>query len=69
MSEDEKSGFLSGFIVGTVLSTIVLATIVYNVTVPRAKTDVMRQVYERGHAVQCLGKTGYYWECADDRSN
>ena len=26
---------------------------------------VMRQAYERGHAVQCPGKTGYHWECEE----
>lgn len=25
--------------------------------------DVMYQAYERGFAVQCVGKEGYYWEC------
>lgn len=23
----------------------------------------MQQAYDRGYAVQCVGKTGYYWEC------
>lgn len=25
--------------------------------------DTMAQAFERGFAVQCLGKDGYYWEC------
>jgi hypothetical protein len=25
--------------------------------------SAMIQAYERGYAVECLGKTGYYWEC------
>lgn len=22
-----------------------------------------KEIFERGHMVQCVGKTGYYWEC------
>jgi hypothetical protein len=24
---------------------------------------MMKEAYGRGHAVQCLGREGYYWEC------
>lgn len=27
------------------------------------KEMVFKQAYDRGYAVQCVGKTGYYWEC------
>jgi hypothetical protein len=27
------------------------------------RTELMTEAYNRGHAVQCLGRTGYYWEC------
>ena len=27
---------------------------------------LMQEAYERGHAVQCVGKTGYYWSCDND---
>lgn len=27
------------------------------------RKDVMKEAFNRGYAVQCLGKTGYYWEC------
>lgn len=27
--------------------------------------EVMKEAYDRGHAVQCLGKKGYYWECEE----
>jgi hypothetical protein len=23
----------------------------------------MKRAFDRGYAVQCVGKTGYYWEC------
>lgn len=26
---------------------------------------VMNQAYDRGYAVQCVGKEGYYWECKE----
>lgn len=25
----------------------------------------MQQAFERGYAVQCVGKTGYHWECGE----
>lgn len=25
----------------------------------------MQQAFERGYAVQCIGKTGYHWECGE----
>lgn len=25
--------------------------------------QIEQQAFERGHMVQCVGKTGYYWEC------
>ena len=27
--------------------------------------DVKFQAFERGYMVECLGKTGYYWECEE----
>jgi hypothetical protein len=28
-----------------------------------AHQNTMHQAHERGYAVQCPGKVGYYWEC------
>lgn len=30
------------------------------------RQQIMQQAFERGHAVECPGKTGYYWECANE---
>ena len=27
------------------------------------KLNVMQEAFDRGYAVRCVGKTGYYWEC------
>ena len=27
---------------------------------------VMKEAFERGYAVECLGETGYHWECDDE---
>lgn len=27
------------------------------------QTDTMKEAFERGYAVQCVGKSAYYWEC------
>lgn len=42
-------GILIGIIIGSGLT--------YN--------GMMKEAYDRGHAVQCLGKEGYYWECEE----
>lgn len=28
-----------------------------------ATEEKMKEAFERGYAVQCVGKEGYYWEC------
>ena len=28
-----------------------------------AKGEIMKEAFDRGYAVQCVGKAGYYWEC------
>lgn len=28
-----------------------------------ATEEKMKEAFERGYAVQCVGKVGYYWEC------
>jgi hypothetical protein len=25
--------------------------------------EVEKEAFERGHMVECIGKSGYYWEC------
>lgn len=30
-----------------------------------ASDRIMREAFERGHAVQCLGRIGYHWECGE----
>ena len=34
---------------------------------PSIVKPIMREAYERGHAVQCLGQTGYHWECEEEK--
>lgn len=28
-----------------------------------AATNIEREAYQRGYMVECIGKSGYYWEC------
>jgi hypothetical protein len=53
------SSFVLGFIVavGLVAFPLNLAGTQYG------KKTTMHEAFERGHAVQCLGRAGYYWEC------
>lgn len=41
----------------------VVAMLFFVFGVETGKHNLLREAYERGHAVQCLGKTGYFWEC------
>lgn len=29
------------------------------------REEVMKEAFERGYAVQCLGVEGYFWECEE----
>ena len=44
-------GVIGSILIGSLIGT----SITYDKT--------MKQAYDRGHAVQCLGREGYYWEC------
>ena len=44
-------GLLGGIFIGMTLGS----DLTYN--------EIMAEAHSRGYAVQCLGKTGYYWEC------
>ena len=30
-----------------------------------ARDETMKEAFYRGYAVQCVGKSGYYWECEE----
>ena len=30
-----------------------------------ATEQKMKEAFDRGYAVQCVGKEGYYWECEE----
>lgn len=49
------TGLFLGFGIGTLIGMAVGSDFTYE--------EVMKEAYDRGHAVQCLGKEGYYWEC------
>lgn len=55
--DDLVWGISLGALTGVFL-TVVLVTVT-NEGWPVSK----REVYERGYMVQCIGKSGYYWEC------
>jgi hypothetical protein len=51
------SGF--GCLVGLALGGLVGMDLGSNLTY----NEVMQAAFDRGYAVQCLGREGYYWEC------
>lgn len=56
---DGTDGFVCGFGLCFILYTLFE---VFQV-VPNIQQDIMKQAYDRGYAVECLGETGYYWGC------
>ena len=30
--------------------------------------DLKQDAFDRGYMVECVGKTGYYWECDDEKT-
>lgn len=52
------------------IGVIVVMLIVFGVAymnIPSSEQVFMKDAYDRGFAVQCVGKTGYYWECEDEQ--
>lgn len=47
------------------LIAVVLGAVCYGLGFTHGSNATMSKAYERGLAVQCLGKTGHYWECED----
>ena len=54
-------GWVLGFIVGGVLGFLIGGVL----GLETGAWNTMKEAYERDMAVQCLGKTGYYWECVE----
>lgn len=50
-------GLLGGIFIGFLIGMTHGSNLTYR--------DVMKEAYDRGHAVQCLGKEGYYWVCKE----
>lgn len=49
-----------------ILFAITMAALVAGAAVHwRTERAIMQQAFERGYAVQCVGKTGYHWECGE----
>lgn len=50
-------------IFGFAILFLACAGAVYLLTVGSEREAVMQEAFDRGYAVQCIGKEGYYWEC------
>jgi hypothetical protein len=46
--------FITGLIVGLFLGFLMVAGV---------SLEYEKEIFDRGFMVQCVGKTGYYWEC------
>lgn len=53
------------FTFGFALLLLACASAVYLLTVGSEREAVMQEAFDRGYAVQCIGKEGYYWECEE----
>lgn len=53
--------FLTGLILGAISTlSLIVTLLVYS------ETGLMKEAYDRGYAVECVGKEGYYWECDNE---
>jgi hypothetical protein len=43
--------------------TVSISSIVVLRDTEQSLRDLKQQAFERGYMVQCLGRTGFYWEC------
>lgn len=54
---------LFSFIVGAAMSGVLFVFVGIGI----GEDATMAQAYNRGYAVECLGVTGYHWECEENR--
>lgn len=47
------------------LAMLTLALLCYFAGYETGYDQAKSEAFKRGHAIQCLGKEGYYWECKD----
>jgi hypothetical protein len=55
--------FWIGISFGVLVGVVIGGLAGMNVATELTLNEVMQAAYDRGHAVQCLGREGYYWEC------
>lgn len=48
-----------GLLVGALIAAVAIETYKHK------NQYLKQQAFDRGYMVQCVGKTGYYWECDD----
>jgi hypothetical protein len=52
--------FSSNFIAALIASTIAIYFVQKNTTL-----EIMQEAFDRGYAVECIGKDGYHWDCEE----
>ena len=60
-----KEGFLAGAAIVFVIMTLVVIPPISAQQNLVGHRRAMAEAFERGYAVQCLGVTGYHWECKE----
>lgn len=56
--------FFAGLIVFTILVFACFGFVML-LNIGAEREAVMQEAFDRGYAVQCIGKEGYYWECEE----
>lgn len=54
--------FLWGVLTGLVLGFFIFAEVIFDDGV----STTMKEAYEQGYAVQCVGVEGYHWSCSSE---
>lgn len=51
--------------IAALISVVVLAVMISVASTYYGYWSALHEAFERGYAVQCVGKAGYYWECEE----
>ena len=48
---------------GIIIFAVVYGVIIFMAGYIAGSESIRDQAFERGHMVECIGRSGYYWEC------
>lgn len=52
-------------VIGLLMGAVVTGLFAFAFGFDKGKAVAKKEAFERGAAVQCVGKKGYFWECEE----